>query len=283
MTNRLVLGILLASAVISRGRDRRPGSDRRRHHRRSAAARPGKSRTADADAFVFVTSSTTLRIPYARINLVEYGQDVSRRVILAWAVSPIFLLSKAHKHFITLGYTDDTGNSRPSCSVSTSIWCDRRWQRWKPGPAAPSPIRTRTPVSPAKVRTSHQRPLDPNPPSPRRESGQFPFHPLHGLVPRHDHLRDAVARVDRVRLAPEIQQDDADLAAIARVDRAGRVRHRDRVLQRQAAARPHLRFIPGRQLDRQSGRHQARRPGLQRHVLHGAADPCRHPRAGPWA
>jgi hypothetical protein len=76
------------------------------------ASATGRVRTSDADAFVFVTSSTTLRIPYSKINLIEYGQDVSRRVMLAWAVSPIFLLSKAHKHFITLGYTDADGKQQ---------------------------------------------------------------------------------------------------------------------------------------------------------------------------
>jgi len=76
------------------------------------ASATGKVRTTDADAFVFVTSSATLRIPYSKINLVEYGQDVSRRVLLAWAVSPIFLLSKAHKHFITIGYSDDEGKQQ---------------------------------------------------------------------------------------------------------------------------------------------------------------------------
>ena len=59
-----------------------------------------------------MTSSATLRIPYAKINLVEYGQDVGRRIVLAWVVSPIFLLSKAHKHFITVGYTDDNGKQQ---------------------------------------------------------------------------------------------------------------------------------------------------------------------------
>jgi hypothetical protein len=77
-----------------------------------AASATGKVRTTDADAFVFATSSTTLRIPYSKINLVEYGQDVSRRIVLAWVVSPIFLLSKAHKHFITIGYTDGEGKQQ---------------------------------------------------------------------------------------------------------------------------------------------------------------------------
>ncbi len=72
----------------------------------------GMVRTADADAFIFETAGSTLRIPYSRINLVEYGQDASRRVVLAWVISPIFLLSKSRKHFITLGYTDEEGRQQ---------------------------------------------------------------------------------------------------------------------------------------------------------------------------
>ena len=112
MTNRLILALVLASAVAAAGelggRAQIVGGTITGVPEGAA----GKVRTADADAFVFVTSSTTLRIPYSRINLIEYGQDVGRRVVLAWAVSPLFLLSKAHKHFITLGYTDDEGKQQ---------------------------------------------------------------------------------------------------------------------------------------------------------------------------
>lgn len=69
----------------------------------------GTVRTADQNAFVFVTATSTLRIPYERIDLIEYGQDVGRRVVLAWVISPIFLLLKARAHFVTLGFTDETG------------------------------------------------------------------------------------------------------------------------------------------------------------------------------
>ena len=41
--------------------------------------------------------------------MIEYGQEVSRRVVLAWVISPIFLLLKARAHFVTLGFTDETG------------------------------------------------------------------------------------------------------------------------------------------------------------------------------
>lgn len=69
----------------------------------------GTVRTADQDAFVFVTPTSTLRIPYAKIDTIEYGQEVSRRVLLSWVISPLFLLLKARAHFITLGFTDETG------------------------------------------------------------------------------------------------------------------------------------------------------------------------------
>jgi hypothetical protein len=59
-----------------------------------------------------VAATTTARIPYRKINLIEYGQDVGRRYVLAVLVSPIFLLSKARAHYITLGYTDDTGRQQ---------------------------------------------------------------------------------------------------------------------------------------------------------------------------
>jgi hypothetical protein len=99
---------------------------------------------------------------------------------------------------------------------------------------------------------------------------QCAFDPLHRLVARDDQLRDAIAGVDRVRLAAEVHQDDPNLAAVARVDGAGRVRHRDRVLERQAATRPHLSFKAGRQLNRQAGGHKPRELRLQDGVLDGA-------------
>lgn len=48
-----------------------------------------------------------LRIPYDQINLLEYGQQVNRRLGLALLISPMFLLSKSRKHYLTIGYVDD--------------------------------------------------------------------------------------------------------------------------------------------------------------------------------
>src|ERR1017187_6203991 len=100
--------------------------------------------------------------------------------------------------------------------------------------------------------------------------GQFRFHPLDRLVSRHDHLCDAVARPYRVRPPPQVQQDDADLAAIPRIDGAWRVRHGDGGLQPQAATRPHLGFVTGRDLHREARGNQLRHARLQCHVLHRA-------------
>ena len=45
-------------------------------------------------------------LQYTNINLIEYGQNVDRRYIMAALVSPLFILSKKRQHFLTLGYTD---------------------------------------------------------------------------------------------------------------------------------------------------------------------------------
>ncbi len=59
--------------------------------------------------FAFYAKKSQVRVAYDRINLVEYGQQVSRRLVLAVAISPAFLLSKSRKHFLTVGYTDEHG------------------------------------------------------------------------------------------------------------------------------------------------------------------------------
>ena len=53
-----------------------------------------------------------LHVPYDRINLLEYGQNVSRRVIAAAVISPLFLLSKKRQHFLSIGFTDSEGRQQ---------------------------------------------------------------------------------------------------------------------------------------------------------------------------
>lgn len=67
---------------------------------------------ADPEFMVFWTPKANLRVPYERINLLEYGQKVSRRVAMAVVVSPMFLVLKKRQHFLTLGYQDDDGRQQ---------------------------------------------------------------------------------------------------------------------------------------------------------------------------
>jgi hypothetical protein len=48
-----------------------------------------------------------VRIPYAAIESLEYGQKAGRRVGAAIVVHPLFLFSKKRKHFLTVGFTDE--------------------------------------------------------------------------------------------------------------------------------------------------------------------------------
>lgn len=61
---------------------------------------------------LFVTRWLTLHVPYDKVNTLEYGQHVGRRYAEAVLISPLFLLSKSRKHFVTVGYTDANGRQQ---------------------------------------------------------------------------------------------------------------------------------------------------------------------------
>ena len=71
----------------------------------------GKSSTADEKIFLFEYKQGGVRkffaIPYDRINALEYGQKAGRRLGLAITVTPIALLSKKRKHFLTVNFVDE--------------------------------------------------------------------------------------------------------------------------------------------------------------------------------
>ena len=69
----------------------------------------GSIEVADAHYFAFYTKKAQVRVAYDRIESIEYGQKVDRRLLMAIAISPVFLLSKSRKHFLTIGYTDENG------------------------------------------------------------------------------------------------------------------------------------------------------------------------------
>ena len=69
----------------------------------------GRIELTDERYLAFYADKAQMRVPYERVNLLEYGQQVDRRLALAVVISPIFLLSKSRRHFLTVGYTDDRG------------------------------------------------------------------------------------------------------------------------------------------------------------------------------
>jgi len=73
------------------------------------SGRSGSIDVGDTHYLAFYTRTAQVRIPYDRINLLEYGQKVDRRLLMAVAISPVFLLSKKRKHFLTIEYTDESG------------------------------------------------------------------------------------------------------------------------------------------------------------------------------
>ena len=67
----------------------------------------GRIQAIDSQYFVFYAGKASWRVPYDRINLLEYGQKVNRRYVVAVLISPLFLLSKSRQHFLTVGYSDE--------------------------------------------------------------------------------------------------------------------------------------------------------------------------------
>jgi len=72
----------------------------------------GNVQVMDEDFMVFYSGKASWRVPYDKINLVEYGQRVDRRYLTAVLISPLFLLSKKRQHFLTVGYSDEEGRQQ---------------------------------------------------------------------------------------------------------------------------------------------------------------------------
>ena len=72
----------------------------------------GDIQVTDKTYFIFESSKTQIKIPYERINLLEYGQTVNRRYLAAAVISPILMFAKKRQHFLTLGFQDDDGQQQ---------------------------------------------------------------------------------------------------------------------------------------------------------------------------
>ncbi|MBN8732797.1 MAG: hypothetical protein J0L64_19830 [Acidobacteria bacterium] len=51
-------------------------------------------------------------IPYKSLHSLEYGQKAGRRLGVALVISPIALLSKKRKHFLSVGFEDAAGTKQ---------------------------------------------------------------------------------------------------------------------------------------------------------------------------
>ncbi len=72
----------------------------------------GSLRTNDPVSLVFLTKKNAVRVPYERINLVEYGQKVDRRLAEAILLSPLMILSKKRAHYVTVGFENEDGKQQ---------------------------------------------------------------------------------------------------------------------------------------------------------------------------
>ncbi len=70
----------------------------------------GRIDTSDTARMFFNSKKGQIDISYGSILTLEYGQKAGRRVGVALAVSPLALFSKKRKHYLTIGYTDASGN-----------------------------------------------------------------------------------------------------------------------------------------------------------------------------
>jgi hypothetical protein len=74
-----------------------------------ADAPKGRLLTTDSDFLIFQTGQRRYAVRWSRITLLEYGQRVNRRYAMGVIISPLLVLSKSRKHFLTIGFTDEEG------------------------------------------------------------------------------------------------------------------------------------------------------------------------------
>jgi hypothetical protein len=72
----------------------------------------GVLNAVDEVFFTFSAKQVQIRIPYERINLLEYGQKVNGRYLEAILISPLFLMSKKREHYLTVGFEDNDGKQQ---------------------------------------------------------------------------------------------------------------------------------------------------------------------------
>ena len=69
----------------------------------------GNMQMMDKTYFVFLAKRAQIKIPFERINLLEYGQNVNRRTTF---IAPLLFNSKKRQHFLTIGFQDENGQQQ---------------------------------------------------------------------------------------------------------------------------------------------------------------------------
>ncbi len=72
----------------------------------------GRIELADNTAVFSAKKGAKLSILYDKVESLEYGQKAGRRLGLGVAINPLFLLSKKRKHFLTIGFRDESGKTQ---------------------------------------------------------------------------------------------------------------------------------------------------------------------------
>jgi len=65
-----------------------------------------------ADVLLVHYRKSNLSVAYKKISIIEYGQHVARRYAAAVLVSPVLILSKSRKHYVTIQYSDIDGKQQ---------------------------------------------------------------------------------------------------------------------------------------------------------------------------
>jgi hypothetical protein len=68
--------------------------------------------TTDPISLVFYTKKSVIRVPYERINELEYGQRADRRILEGVLLSPLFVLTKKRDHYVTVGFELEDGQQQ---------------------------------------------------------------------------------------------------------------------------------------------------------------------------
>ncbi len=101
----LLLTMLCAMSACAQGRAQYVGGTASKID----SGTSGAIDVSDAHYFAFYARKAQVRVDYKKIDTLEYGQKVDRRLMMAVIISPIFLLSKSRQHFLTVGYVDEEG------------------------------------------------------------------------------------------------------------------------------------------------------------------------------